>query len=473
MYIILDQGTSSTKCFIFGEEGKILWSSRIKHKLYRPQPHNVECDADEIFNACYKLLDEAVEQIDQIGGIIISCGLAVQRSTFLFWDKMTGQALTPALSWQDSRSQKEVTDKSDQAELIHSITGTPLSAHFGAPKFLHMIRESEELQKHVKNGNIWYGPLSAYLCHRLTGRAVVDVSIGGRSLLMNLDLIQWDKKICNIFNVPLSNLPPLVPTQFEFGSLNMRGQSILLNCIIGDQQAALIGQGGIKPGTIAMNFGTSGSIQLNTNNKPLHVKGLISSVLFSSKDKTTYMIEGTINASNALFYWLEDELKISHKEMNWHERCAATTTEGLLIPGFAGIAAPYWNPGFESVYINLGEASNDEIVRAGMESIGLLAFDIFEKMVQNIKLNVEYITASGGGSRPPLLQFIADMIQIPIGHAILKDRTALGVYKLLSGQGTTYDVVECDKIYHPEMPSGARLRKIADWHTALRKHAIK
>ena len=138
-----------------------------------------------------------------------------------------------------------------------------------------------------------------------------------------------------------------------------------------------------------------------------------------------------MHASSSLFYWLENELNIPHKEMRWDKRCEKTTTNGVLIPGFAGIAAPYWIDGFETVYHNLDGASHDEIIRAGMETIGFLVYDIYKSIVNKTKINPKMITVSGGGARSPLLQFIADMLQINIGHTTLKDRTALGVFKLL------------------------------------------
>jgi glycerol kinase len=173
-----------------------------------------------------------------------------------------------------------------------------------------------------------------------------------------------------------------------------------------------------------------------------------------------------------LFYWLEGELNIPHNKMYWDKRCEITSTKGVLIPGFVGLAAPYWIDGFEAVYHNLNGASNNEIIRAGMETIGFLIHDIFKSIASKTKLNQKLITVSGGSARDPLLQFISDLLQIKIGHTALKDRTALGVYKLLRLRDNKFNAdesVECDKIFSPKMDSLLREEKLKNWRIALKK----
>jgi len=198
----------------------------------------------------------------------------------------------------------------------------------------------------------------------------------------------------------------------------------------------------------------------------------LSNVLYSAHLTRNYLLEGTISASSSLFYWLENELDIPHIKMRWEKRCANTVTNGVLIPNFAGIAAPYWIDGFDTVYHNLEGASDDEIIRAGMETIGFLVHDIYRSIIDKTKLKPELITVSGGGARAPLLQFIADLLQVKIGHTTLKDRTALGVYKLLKlsyGKFTVDESVECDKIFSPKMDDSIRKEKFKIWRIALDK----
>ena len=471
-YLVLDQGTSSSKIFLYDEEQSIIFSNRERHHLHRPQEHYVESNPIDILNACTKLISSAISYAKSKNGNIISMGMAVQRSTFLFWDKQNLKHYTQAISWQDSRAQKESSTFSKHADKIQKITGVPLSAHFGAPKYIHVTKHDSTLKQKSENGKLWFGPLSAYLTHSFTGTPALDESIAGRSLLMNLDEIAWDYELCSLFVIPMDCLTPLAPTVHNFGKVEIDDVQIPLNCVIGDQQAALIGQGGSTPGTLAMNFGTSGSVQFNTGSEPNRVSGLLSNVLFSTHSRRNYLLEGTISASSSLFYWLEEELSIPHQKMRWDKRCEKITTNGVLISGFTGLAAPYWIDGFKTVYHNLNGVSDDEIIRAGMENIGFLVHDIFKAIANKTKLKPNLITVSGGGARAPLLQFIADLLQVKIGHTKLKDRTALGVYKLLRISDNNFvavESVECDKIFTPQMPNSIREEKLMNWRIALNK----
>jgi glycerol kinase len=471
-YLVLDQGTSSSKIFLFDDEQNIVFSDRERHNLHRLQEHYVESNPIDILNVCTKLISAAIGYAKNKNGKIVSMGMAVQRSTFLFWDKQNLKHYTQAISWQDSRAQAEADAFAKHSDKIQDLTGVPLNAHFGAPKYLHFTKHNRALKRQAENDNLWFGTLSAYLTHSFTGIPALDESIAGRSLLMNLNETVWDDELYSLFGVPKFCLPPLRPTVHNFGLVDINDKQIPLNCVIGDQQAALVGQGGSTPGILAMNFGTSGSIQYNSGNQPNRVAGLLSNVLYSTDVKRNYILEGTITANSSLFSWLEKELNIPHNKMRWERRCTNTTTNGILIPGFAGIASPYWLDGFQTVYHNLEGASNDEIIRAGMETIGFLVHDIYKSIADKTKLNPELITASGGGARAPLLQFIADLLQVKIGHAALKDRTALGVYKLLRLSDSKIiadESVECDKIFSPKMDKSVRDAKLGNWQMALSK----
>jgi len=474
-YLVLDQGTSATKVFLFNEQHDLCYTARRKLHLHRPAPHHVEGDPLAIVQTCYHLLQKAWEYSRTKGGSIRAVGLAVQRSTFLFWDKRTIKPLTPALSWQDSRAKAEVTALKGHGDAVQERTGVPLSAHFGAPKYLHLIRHDPSLQCKIKEGNAWFGPLSAFLLHSLTGQVCVEPTIANRSLLLNLKTRAWDPELCHLFRVPETCLPPLVPSLGSFGTVQVNSEEWPVLCVLGDQQAALVGQGGRQPGSIAMNFGTSGSVQMNTGPDPVILKGLISSPLLTSGTDGEYMLEGTINACNALFYWLESELAISHRQMQWDKRCAKTETDGVYLPGFVGLASPYWKDNLKTSTLGLERAGKDEIVRAAMESIGFLVYDILELMKRHRHFGEAVLVASGGGARPPLLQFIADLVQIPIGHTPMKDCTAFGIYRLLRERlgEPTPPKPPCDHVYLPNIEAKKRRTKIERWKQLLKEREIK
>ena len=467
-FLVLDQGTSSTKSFLFDIQGTLEHSAKIKHSLTRPAPYHVECDPITILEACRSLIDQALSVVKAKGGTIQSMGLAVQRSTFLFWERKSMEPRTQALSWQDSRAHSIIKDFEPHQNQIKRITGTPLSAHFGGPKFLHCLIEDRTLKQEVLSGNILFGPLSAFLTHALTGTPAVDESIACRSLLFNLSTGKWSKKLLDLFQVPRSSLPELVPIKHSFGTI-VPG-NIQLQCVVGDQQAALIGQGGRKIGTLAMNFGTSGSVQFNVGDRPVLVPGLISSILTSSNTNRMFMVEGTINACNSLFYHLEKELNIPHKQMHWHKRCQERKTNGVFIPGFTGLAAPYWISGFPDIYEGIDTSDPNDIIRAGMESIGFLTYDILEQIKTIATSWPKKLTASGGGARPPLLQFIADLTNLPVCHSTMKDRTAYGVYQLIRPKEKNLSKLEesyFNLTLHPSLAKDQQKSKVNCWHKAL------
>ena len=465
-YIIIDSGTSSTKSFLFNSEGAVLHTHKIKHALFRPKQYHVESDALVILEACKSLFEKMVIASGDMP--VHSTGLAIQRSTFLFWEKESCTPVTPALSWQDSRAYAIIEELSTHSDKLWQITGTPLSAHFGGPKFLHMIRKNPQLKIRIKNGELYFGPLSAFLSQAMTGTVGVEESIACRSLLYDIHRGDWSDFALNLFSVSPKCLPPLVPVKYDFGY--MLDSKIPLAVVIGDQQAALIGQTGLKLGSIATNFGTSASVQYNAGNSPIVVPGLISSVLYSDKNEKYFMVEGTINACNSLFYHLENELNIPHEKMKWDQRASQIKTDGIFIPGFSGLAAPFWIQGFDDIYIGLDKDSDqNEIIRAGMESIGFLVNDILECLSLNIKNKPDLLTAAGGCARQPLLQFIANLTGIPVGHSAMKDRTAYGVYKLLNPDHNSASLKIMDHVFDPNQKEH-QLEKKEKWKNAISQY---
>ena len=471
-FLIIDQGTSGTKSFIFDEKGEVYFSEKIKHFLDYPKPLYVECNAQKIADAVNLLITSAINWVNEKKGVILSLGLTVQRSTFLFWDKKSIQPLTPALSWQDNRAHHLIDKFNDHKKLVYRKTGIPLSGHFGVLKYVHLIKEYPELKKNLKSGKTFFGPLSSYLNQVLTGTAAVDHSIAGRSQLFSLDSLNWDDTLCELFNVDLSCLPPLVPTLHDFGKVK---NNIPLLCIIGDQQSALIGQDFSNPEMVSINLGTSGSVQYYTGNNKIFINGLLSNLLWSSNPKHYFLLEGTINACNSLFYWLEDHLNIPHKKMKWDERCAKTKTDGVFIPDFTGITSPYWVQPKEPVSYNLNNATNNEIIRAGMESIGFFIHDIIQTLKKD-GLEITSVLSSGGGARKPLLQFIADLLDISVKRSKLKDKTALGVFRLLfKKQFGKFPTIthSINEKYFPKIAEKQRKIKLESWKKALTEAGIK
>ena len=463
-YIVIDQGTSSTKAFLFNSKGKIIHNNKIKHVLENPKKFYFESDPIEILKSVEKLFWEMVNKSGNTP--IKSAGLSIQRSTFMFWNKKTKRPLTPAISWQDSRASDSIKKIMIHRDKLWKITGTPLSPHFGGPKFLYFVKNNYSLNKLIKDEKVYFGPLSSFLTHSMTNNIGIDNSIACRTLLFDIAKNKWSKFALSLFAVPESCLPPIVPVKQNHG--NIFNSNIELNVVIGDQQAALIGHNGLQKNTLAANYGTSASIQLNVGPYPKVINGLISSILFSNSKEKVYMVEGTINSCNSLFYYLEKKLNINHRIMNWNERVKSVTTDGIFIPGFSGIASPYWKSGFEDILINL-DSNINQTIRAAMESIGLLTNDILNCLKKN-KFNVDNdLIVAGGAAKPSLLQFIADVTGKHIHLTKLKDKTAYGVLKILLNQlGQTSNVKLNEK--KTFLPKKKDKTKVEKWHKAINKY---
>lgn len=474
--LVIDQGTSSTKAFLFDRDLHQIHREKIRHHTQRPRPGWAEIDARQIVTACRSLANSLMSVCKKESLAPLGAGIAFQRSTFLFWNRNSGDPLTPAMSWQDTRAQEITARFHEHNRWTQETTGIPLTPHFGGPKFLFSVRDNPDLRSRVKRGDVLFGPVSAFVTQNLAGHPLLDESIAGRTLLLNLKKMEWDPQLLDLFEVPPQALPDLAATCGEFGSIETDSASIPLLCVIGDQQASLVGRGQLQVGEVAMNFGTSGSVLVYTGKDPIPVPLLLANVLYSSEGERHFLLEGTINSVGSLFKWLEDYLNIPHREMKRYRRCTGPT-EGILVPGIAGLSSPYWTGEFEPFLSGFSEPSrHDEIVRAGMESIGFLVNDIWEIIHAELGESLGDIIASGGSSRPVLLQFIADLTKKPLWNSTGRDMTALGVAKLVAGQlwdnatGNGDDMRQNE--FMPTMSDEVRLRKIARWHNALEELKI-
>ena len=473
--IVVDQGTSATKGFLFDDNLQLHYIEKVRHTVERPRTGWVECDASKIASSCRKVIEQMAAEAASRTMTVAAVGMAFQRSTFLFWGKDDIKPIVPAMSWQDTRATKLIKEIANESKDIQQRTGIPLTGHFGGPKYLYSVKSNDLVNNGINKGTINFGPLSSFVTHFLTGSNKIDQSIAGRSLLMNLSTLVWDDYLLDLFEVMDNCLPRIVPTCHNYGTIPIEGNKIPLLCVIGDQQASLIGQGRWGKGDVAMNFGTSGSVLVNSGEAPLIVPSLLSNVLFSYDNSTNFLLEGTINSVGSLFKWLEGFIDVTHEEINWDKRCG-TETDGIVVPGLNGISAPYWTGEFETQFFKLDKKSDpNKIVRAGMESIGFLVHDICKEIKKEAKIELSDIVASGGSSRAPLLQFIADILRTDIATTSGKDMTALGVARLVahSAFGTPLDsVAERNEKFHPVMKAKVKDKKIFAWHDALRKLSI-
>ncbi len=292
---------------------------------------------------------------------------------------------------------------------------------------------------------------------------------------------QWDTELLSLFKLPEEILPDLRPTCHLFGHYRSGKRSIPILCSIGDHQGALLGLGGFEKGRCALNYGTSGGVLVNLGTTPHIANGLLTNIACSTRDEVTYTAEGTVNAVGSLFEWFEREKGIPGASMNWAETMAPSSQKWIMLPGMYGIAAPYWKETAPTVFVGEGQLPPQEVLlRSGMESIAFLVADILAQLRKINGLTLHEITAAGGAARPPLLQFQADLLGIPIRHSSITDATALGCAFVVGLQTGLWreikeirHLVRADETFTSRISFYDREDLLKKWHDVLKANGIR
>ncbi len=480
--VTIDQGSSATKVLAFDHQGHQTYRSFRSLKIERPQPTYVEQDPVHVLEETRAALEEVISSIYRDGHEILSISLACQRSSFLLWNRENGKAFTPIISWQDLRAKDLCTALDSQREMIYQKTGLPLTGHYGGPKFLWLLQNDPEISRWLNRPGVVFSPWNSCLLWHLTEERIcaTDQSIAGRTLLFNIHERCWDQGLLDLFKVPESILPEVWPTCHHYGKFKFKSKSIPMGCSIGDHQAALLGLGGFEKGQCGINYGTSAGVLTNIGPAPRIVNGLLTNIAYSNPNEVVYTTEGTVNAVGSLFEWFEREKGILGVSKNWEERMVPSSQGWLMVPGMYGIAAPYWKETVRTEFEGKGDSPSPEIqLRAGMESIAFLVADILDRLQSLSGLQIDRITAAGGAARRPLLQFQADILELPIHHSSIADATALGCAFLTGlSMGFWKDTKEIkpltrvEEIFYPQMSIDQRQSLLNRWHELLRARGI-
>lgn len=480
--VTIDQGSSATKVLAFDQQARLAYRSSRSLKIERPQPTHVEQNPLDVLDETRRALEEVLSAVHADGHEVSAIGMACQRSSFLFWDRSNGKPFTPIISWQDLRAKHLCETLSPHRNEIYQKTGLPLTGHYGGPKFLWLIQNQPETSTWIRRKETVFSPWNSFLLWHLTQERVcaTDESIAGRTLLFNIRERKWDQKLLDLFHIPGSILPEVLPTCHPYGHYPFKGESIPILCSIGDHQGALLGMDGFEKGQCGINYGTSAGVLVNIGSAPSIVEGLLTNAGYSNVSEAIYVAEGTVNAVGSLFEWFEKEKGIVDASKNWEKEMASSSEGWYMIPGMYGIAAPYWKETAVTEFIGRGECLSKEVqLRAGMESIAFLISDILQKIQSLPDLRINRILASGGAARPPLLQFQADLLGAPVHHASISDATALGGAFLTGlSMGFWKDMKEIqslireEEIFYPEMSDQQRQTLLDGWHHLLRERGI-
>ena len=482
----IDQGTTSTRSILFDLKGKPVFVSQKEFKQYYPKDGWVEHNPKEIWVTTKKVIKEIINKNKKIKGNILTIGITNQRETTLLWDSKTGKCIYNAIVWQDRRTANlcNKLKKKGLENLIKSRTGLLLDPYFSATKIKWIIENIPSAKKLLKKNRLLFGTIDTYLIWKLTKGKIhaTDSTNASRTMLFNIKKNCWDKKILKLLKIPESILPNVKNSADNFGftDKSITKKSYPINGVIGDQQAATVGQSCFQKGSTKITFGTGAFIIMNTGNNKINSKNkLLSTICYRINNRTTFALEGSIFIAGASVQWLRDKLKII-KSTKITEKISKKQTNNnnvYLVPAFTGLGAPYWKPNVRGILTGLTrDTGRNEIIRATLESVAYQTSDLLNAMKKD-GLKPSIIKVDGGmANNYWFIQFLTDILNIKALKPKVCETTSLGaavmagyyigVYKSLSDITRNW---RFDKKFVPKIVHKNRLKLLNGWHRAIRK----
>jgi glycerol kinase len=437
----LDQGTSSTRFMIFNAEGKVVGQHQLEHRQILPQAGWVEHDASEIWDRCKEVITGALKQADILGSDLAAIGITNQRETTVAWDVKTGHPLHNAIVWQDTRTAEYLSTFDPKiTERITYTTGLPVAPYFSGSKMHWLIENSAAVQSAIAAGTARFGTIDSWLLWNLSGGTqagvhFTDVTNASRTLLMNLETLQWDEQLLAQFNVPRAVLPEIKSSSEIYAKTDPHGpfgSAVPIAGILGDQHAAMVGQVCFERGESKTTYGTGNFALLNTGTDIVRSKnGLLSTLCYKFGDQPAmYALEGSVAVTGSAIQWLRDQLGIISNAAET-ENIASTVsdTAGVyFVPAFSGLFAPYWRSDARGVIVGLTRAATKaHLVRAALEAICYQTRDVMDAMVADSGVPLTEMRVDGGITSNSLcMQMQADIMGIDITRPLITETTALG-----------------------------------------------
>jgi len=503
-YILsIDQGTTGSRAAIFDRNGSLIAYSYREHRQIYPKPGWVEHDPLEIWNNVRIVIKEVIAKTGIEPRQIKAIGVTNQRETTILWDLNSGRPLYNAIVWQDRRTADYVDSiRKRYLEIIYRKTGLYPDPYFSSTKIWWLLENVPSLREKCKKGRVAFGTIDTWIIWNLTrnskenltpekrGAHVVDYSNASRTMLFDIKKLEWDDELLEIQgNIPSEILPLPVPSSHIYGYTGSKisrelfgGCEIPVSGDAGDQQAALFGQAGFKPGVVKSTYGTGNFILLNIGNSPVWSKNkLLTTIYYSlSKGKAVYALEGSIFVTGAAILWLRDGLKIikRSKEIDTLAESVSNTQGVYVVPAFVGLGAPYWDMYARGLIIGITRGTRREhIARAVLESIAYLNRDVIEAQEKDTGMKVNVLKADGGASKSDfLMQFQADILGIDVVRPVIPETTVLGA-AYLAGLAVDFwnnlEEVERlwkpEKVFKPKMNKDQREKLYRGWKVAVKR----
>ena len=436
----IDQGTTSTRFIVFDRSGRIVASEQREHQQIYPQPGWVEHDPEEIWRRTQEVIAGALQQRALQPSDLAAIGITNQRETTIVWDRRTGRPFHNAIVWQDMRVAPAVEEFSRQGgqDRFRERTGLPLTTYFSGLKILWLLENIPDLRKKAEAGEVLFGNVDTFLVWHLTGGVnggihVTDVTNASRTQLMNLQTLDWDADLLATFGIPKAMLPQIRPSSGRFGIAKQTVlQGVTIGGILGDQQAALVGQTCFSPGEAKNTYGTGCFLLMNVGQRPVPSKhGLLTTVAYQIGDQpAVYALEGSIAITGALVQWVRDNLGLIGKSSEIEALAISVTDNGgvYFVPAFSGLYAPYWKDNARGVIAGLTRFANKgHLARAVLEATAFQTREVLEAMEKDSGIALDSLRTDGGMVENNLLmQFQADILNRPVVRPTIKETTALG-----------------------------------------------
>lgn len=481
----LDQGTTSTRFIIFNRQGQIVASAQREHRQIFLQPGWVEHDAEEIYMNTKLVVAEAMIPAGIKPSDIAAVGITNQRETTLVWNRHTGKPYHNALVWQDTRTDKMVQDMNARygADGLRAKTGLPFATYFSALKLKWLLENVPGLAEDAQRGDALFGTIDTWLIWKLTGNHKTDVTNASRTQLMNLQTLQWDADILKELNIPAGMLPQIVSNSETFGTIDKENFSgIPITGCLGDQQAALVGQTCFEKGMAKNTYGTGCFMLMNTGTEAVASKhGLLTTVGYQlGAAPVHYALEGSIAVAGSLVQWLRDNLGLIKTSAEVETLAATVPDNGdvYFVPAFSGLFTPYWRTDARGIIAGLtGYANRGHIARAVLEATAYQTLDVLNAMEADSGIALKALNVDGGMVLNNLLmQFQANMVQVPVQRPQVNETTALGAAYaagLAIGYWNGLDDLRqnhmVSKVWEPNMAPSLADKYYAGWKKAVER----
>ena len=434
LFLSIDQGGHASRAIAYNNDGEIIASHSEPLKTHTPQESFVEHDGSELVAAIRLCLETVIKQLGDRARHIEAVGLATQRSNVVCWDKDTGEALSPIISWQDRRAAKWLDEQKLDRDDIHKSTGLLPSAHYGASKLRWCMDNLPEVQLALADSRLRCGPMSSYLVHNLVLQKpnVSDPVSASRTLLWQIHRKDWDEHLLKTFAIPREILPRCVPTHYPYGDIEINQQRIPLTIVTGDQSAAMYAYGNLQFETLYINIGTGAFVSRPSGYALRYARRLLTSVIYSEQEETQYVMEGTVNGAGSAIEWMQQRHPVDNLWEQLPDWLNDITDPPLFLNGISGLASPYWLANFETGYQPKMEAKANYV--AVIESIVFLINANVQEMLKFASPPQQLQISGGLAQLDGLCQRLADITRMPVYRPTECEATSRGLAYLVAGK---------------------------------------